>query len=338
MVAVQPLVQLPYPTSDTFDAKAIEANVSASVKHIQRCKDECQAKLVAFPEFFLTGYTLGVDVDGWIKASIQIPGPETDALSKAALESKVYVAGCAYERIGKFPGRFFNTAFVIDPNGEIILTYRKLYAMTSKTRPIDVFDEWVAEFGLESLFPVADTPIGRIGAMIARDAHWPEMARSLALRGAEIIYTPNAAEAEPKDAGRYARRSRAYENHCYVISPNIGPFVVDGELEDDTERAPTEIIDYVGNVVSMANANAELRVSGAIDIEALRRFRSGESPKGNFVAQLQPQLHTPIYQNADLFPSNAWRNSPIQSGMENQALEREIVAKMFDGGVLVRPV
>lgn len=337
IVAVQPLVHLPYPAPDTFDRAAIDRNVETTIQSIARAKDESNASLVAFPEFFLTGYTLGVDVDGWVQASIRIPGPEIDQMREAAIKNEIYVAGCAYERIDKFPGRFFNTAFVIAPNGELVLTYRKLYAMTSKTRPTDVLDEWIAEFGEDSLFPVVDTPIGRIGALIARDAHWPEMARSLALKGAEILYNPNAAQAEPEDAGVYARRSRAYENHCYLISPNIGPFVIDGELEDDNGRAPSEILNYRGQVVSMEQGHRELMVAASIDIEDLRAFRAGGNPKGNFLSQLQPQLHVPIYSKAELFPSNGWRSTPIKAGEENKKLELEVMAKMFSAGIMVAP-
>lgn len=337
VVAVQPRIHLPYPTNQSFDPNAIKTNVAASVHHIGNAKQECAATLVAFPEFFLTGFTLGVDVEGWVNASIQIPGPETDAICEAAVQNSVYVAACAYERIDKFPGRFFNTAFVIDPKGEIILTYRKLYAMTSKTRPIDVYDEWVAEYGVESLFPVVDTPIGRIAALIARDAHWPEMARTLALRGAEILYNPNAAEEEPDDASAFVRRSRAYENHCYLISPNIGPFVANGQVEDETSRAPSEIINYRGQLVARKQENVELFVEGHIDIEALRAFRAGGNPKGNFLAQLQPQLHAPFYERARLFPSNHWKHTPIMSAQENKDLEMDVIRSMFQDSVLVAP-
>lgn len=337
VVAVQPQINLPYPDASTFDAGAIDSNVAAGIAYVERACGELGADIVAFPEFFLTGYTLGVDVDGWIRASIKISGPEIERLSEVAQREKVYVTGAAYEIIDDFPGRFFNTAFLIAPNGELILTYRKLYAMTTKTRPLDVLDQWLDKFGPDSLFPVADTPIGRIGMMIARDAHWPEMARSLAMRGAEIFINPNAANAEPSDAGIYVRRSRAYENHCYLVSANIGPFIAAGEEQVGQSRAPTEIIDYRGRVLSRKENSCELMVSAEIDIEALRRFRAGESDKGNFLAQLQPQLHAPHYQDADFFPSNAWADTPLQSNAENKSVEKEVIRKMINRGIIVAP-
>lgn len=336
-VAVQPRINLAYPNAAKIDSGAINSNVNASIAHVKKAMSEFGAGFVAFPEFFLTGYTLGVDVQGWINASISIPGPETDKLSKVADEEKVFIAGTAYEKIDAFPGRFFNTSFVIDPKGDLVLIYRKLYAMTSKTRPIDVLDAFIEKFGEDSLFPVADTSIGRIGAMIARDAHWPELARCLALKGAEILYTPNAAEEEPDNGGIYARRSRAYENHCYVISPNIGPMTINGVDQTGNGRAPTEIIDYHGKVISTAKGYDEFLVSSEIEIEALREFRISGNPKGNFLAQLQTQLHAPIYEKANLFPSNGWEKKPISSEAENKALEMNIIQQMLQNGVLVAP-
>lgn len=337
-VAVQPRIHLPYPSADRFDDGAITANLNAAVNHVKRAKAEFGADLVALPEFFLTGYTLGVDIDGWIKASIKIPGPETAVLSEIAIKEGVYIAATAYEVDDQFPGRFFNTAFVIAPNGDLILRYRKLYAMTTKTRPIDILDEFLDKFGPESLFPVVDTPIGRIGALIARDAHWPEVARCLALKGAEILYNPNAAGVEPDDGGRFVRQSRAYENHCYLISPNIGPFVIDGEDQETGGRAPCEIINYQGQIMAREEQSTELMVTAELDIESLRRFRSEAPGKGNFLAQLQPQIHIPVYNSADLFPSNAWRDTPMQSGDENKSLEAEVIKKMLKNDVIRAPM
>jgi len=118
-VAVQPRIRLPYPGADTFDEGAVAANVAAGIRAIRTARATLDAGLVAFPEFFLTGYTYGVGVDGWLRASIRIPGPETDGLSEAAVREGVHVAGAAYEVIDGFPGRFFNTAFLIAPNGDV---------------------------------------------------------------------------------------------------------------------------------------------------------------------------------------------------------------------------
>ncbi len=337
VVAVQPRINLVYPAADRFDDTAIDRNIDISIEHIQTAKDEYDADLVLFPEFFLTSYTLDVDVPGWIKASVRMPGPEMDRLCEAAIANKTYVAGAAYEVMDEFPGRFFNTAFLIAPSGDIILRYRKLYAMTTKTRPSDVLDEWIDKFGIESLFPVAHTPIGRIAMMIARDAHWPEMARCYAMKGAEILLNPNAASAEPKDGGRFARQSRAYENHCYVVTSNIGPFVADGRQYCKDGRAPCEVIDFHGEIIAHEESEAEMLVAAELDMPKLRRFRVNAAGKGNMLAQLQPALHAPFYDRVDLFPANGWRDTPIISNDENKAMELATVQRMIENGILLEP-
>ena len=336
-VAVQPRIRLAFPDAGRLDGGAIRANSRDSARYVRAACAEHGARLVAFPEFFLTGYTLGVDIDGWLRAAIRIPGPETDLLSKAAQQENVYVAGAAFETVDCFPGRYFNTAFIIAPDGEVVLTYRKHYAMTSKTRPGDVLGEWLEHFGKDSLFPVASTPLGRIGAMVARDSHWPEMARCLALRGAEIIFNPNAAGAEPDDAGVHARRCRAYENHCFLISPNIGPFASDSGNDEAFGRAPSEIIDFQGNLLARRREFAEFMIAADLDIEALRDFRVAGSGKGSFLAQLQPHLHTPVYDDAKLFPANAWRTRPIRSVSENLEMEAAVIRRMLRDEVLTSP-
>ncbi|MXW74252.1 MAG: hypothetical protein F4002_08595 [Chromatiales bacterium] len=337
VVAVQPRIRLAFPHAGRFNGGAIRANAMDGARHIEAARAEHGASLVAFPEFFLTGYTLGVDFEGWLGASIRIPGPETDVLSSAAQQNSVYVAGAAFETIDGFPGRYFNTAFLIAPDGDVVLQYRKHYAMTAKTRPGDVLDEWLQHFGEDSLFPVAPTPLGRIGAMVARDSHWPEMARCLALRGAEIIFNPNASGAEPDDAGIHARRCRAYENHCFLISPNIGPFVTDNEFDRTSGRAPSEIIDYRGNILARRQELAEFMIAADLDIGALRTFRIAGGGKGNFLAQLQPHLHTPVYGAAELFPANGWREKPIRSVSENLELEAAVIQRMLRDDVLTPP-
>lgn len=337
VVAVQPRIRLAFTSADRFDGDAIRVNARNGARRIRAACVEHGASLVAFPEFFLTGYTLGVDMKGWLHAAIRIPGPETDVLSKAAQQANAYVAAAAFETIDRFPGRYFNSAFVIAPNGDIVLNYRKHYAMTSKTRPGDVMDEWLQHFGEDSLFPVASTTLGRIGAIVARDAHWPEMARCLALRGAEILYNPNASGAEPDDAGIHARQCRAYENHCFLISPNIGPFDNAGNGGDAIGRAPTEIIDFRGNMLARRQESDEFMLAADLDIEALRRFRVAGGGKGSFLAQLQPHLHTPVYGAAELFPANGWRDQPIRSVSENLEREAAVIRRMLRNDVMTAP-
>ena len=157
-----------------------------------------QAKLVVFPEFCVQGYALQRSIADWERAGILLPGPETAAMAKVARATGAYIAGAVFERIPAFPGRYFMSGFVISPEGatpedQLKLLYRKVYALTHKTRPGDMYDQFVAKFGRAALFPVIDTPLGKIGCAVAADISWPEVPRALAMRGAELIFNPTGA-------------------------------------------------------------------------------------------------------------------------------------------------
>ena len=182
--SVRPVVK----ADGRFRPEVLRGNAEHAARLVRQGAAAFRSKLFVLPEFCLHGFELGVPTAAWLEAAITLPGPEIEPLCQAARDTGAYVAGMAYERIPAFPGRFFNTAFIIDPQGEIALRYRKMYSLTGKTTPQDVYTEYCRLFGgPESLFPVLDTPLGRLGALVCYDIHFPEVARCLALRGAEIL-------------------------------------------------------------------------------------------------------------------------------------------------------
>ena len=330
--ALMPPTALVYDISGPLRRDAIDQNIDAATSLVALAASDVGASLVVLPEFFLTGYTPGRSAEDWTRASVTIDGREIAALRASAARCGIYLCGAFYEAIRQFPHRHFNTAFIIDPRGDVILAYRKLYAMTAKTRPADVLTRWIDEFGLESLFPVVATPLGKLGAMVARDSHWPELARSLALGGAEVIVHPCAAISEPANAGRFARRSRAFENHLAIVAANLGPMVGLGSGELPSERTPSEIVDWEGNVLAASVAGDQM-VSAAIDLESLRARRAAGD---NRIAQLHAGLHAAVYAAnvATTWPADRWATRPICHEAENAAVEQDVIARMIAAGIL----
>jgi len=109
-----------------------------------------------------------------------IPGPMSRVLAEAARTHRIYVIGCIYEREGDY---VYNTAFLLDRQGRLVGKYRKTHLhfpeMFDGVRPGDDY-------------PVFRCDFGRIGIEICYDSWFPEVARILALKGAEIIFCPNA--------------------------------------------------------------------------------------------------------------------------------------------------
>jgi deaminated glutathione amidase len=340
ITVVQPRVRPVFKgTTAPLRRDAIRENLDRACHHVLTAARDTRSRVVVFPEFFLHGFQMGRSNQDWIDASVRIPGPETEALGKVAKEGRCYVAGMLYDVIDDFPGRFWNTAVIIDPQGKVALTYRKLYAMTGKTRPGDVYDQYIRKYGgPESLFPVLRTPYGNLGALVCYDINFPEVSRCLALNGAEILLHISSEGRSgyhlPDGGWELARRVRAYENMAYLAMSNCGPFI-DSDGPEDRSHGHSQIIDFNGKVLNMAESAGETHITAEIDIEALRRRRARASL--NFLAELAPQIHAPIYAAAQAWPVNRWDSKPMEGVAENRAVEAEVIRRMTANGVLTAP-
>jgi N-carbamoylputrescine amidase len=192
----------------------LSASLSKGEEFCRRAR-AAGADLALFPEMWSVGMSFfdparEGDRARWERLAV---GPE-DAyvrhFRRLAAELEMAVALTYLER---WPGAPRNTVSVIDRRGRIVLTYAKVHT---------------CEFDIESAltpgddFPAAalDTAAGpvRVGAMICYDREFPESARVLMLRGAEVILTPNACTLDPNRIGQF--RARAFENMCGVAMTN----------------------------------------------------------------------------------------------------------------------
>ncbi|MDX2224897.1 MAG: nitrilase-related carbon-nitrogen hydrolase, partial [Rhodospirillaceae bacterium] len=237
-----------------FRPECIRENLDRVCGLVERAAKEHAAKLVVFPEFCVQGYAVNRSIADWERAGILLPGPETAQMAKVARATGAHIAGAVYERIPDFPRRYFMSGFVVAPDGatpeaQLKLVYRKTYALTHKTRPGDMYDQFVARFGRDALYPVVATPLGRIGCAIAADIAWPEVTRTLAMKGAELVFNPTAAAVAPGYASEsedshepvapampMVRRVRAWENLIYLAMSNIGPWYDDDGLAASRKR------------------------------------------------------------------------------------------------------
>jgi predicted amidohydrolase len=129
-----------------------------------------------------------------------IPGPSTKRIGELAKENRLHVVLSIYERDRHL---VYNTAVLIGPDGELIGKYRKVCL------PHAEVESGVAP-GRE--YPVFDTKLGKIGLMVCYDGFFPEVARELSNRGAEIIAWP------VWGCNSLLAQARACENHVYLVS------------------------------------------------------------------------------------------------------------------------
>ncbi len=319
-----------------FDPARVAWNFAHTEEMLRALARDSDSRLFVLPEFSLQGWAAGRSVADWCAASVRIPGPETERIGRLARELRAYIAGTLFETIPEFPGRYFLTGFVIAPDGELVLRYRKLYAVSAKTRPGDVYRRYVELFGRESLFPVISTPLGRLGMVIAWDAHWPEAVRALAMRGAEVILHPMGSarlDAEVGTAFGSVRAVRAFENVAYFVSANFGPLdagLPGASAAGQGSRWPSQVLDYEGRCLGEADTDGECAVSATIDLAALHAQR--RKPIRNFVVQLQASLHAPDYATADLWPLSHWEARPLETPLELVEFEADLWRRLTTSG------
>lgn len=321
--AVQLALEPSFGATGRFEAERLWRNVAHAEQVLRGLAERTDSRLYVLPEFSFHGWAMGVTPDAWNASAVTIPGPQTDRIGRLAREVNAYVACTLFERLDAFPGRHFLTGVVIAPSGEVVLRYRKLYAHSAKTRPGDVHRRYVDLFGTDALFPVVETPVGRLGMAIAWDANWPEVTRALAMRGAEVILHPLGSGRSPgEETTGFAavRRTRAFENVAYLVSANFGPLA--GQAPEMTGRWPSEICDYEGRVLAASDGDGETAVSATIDLDGLRAHRA--KPLRNWLVQLQAELHAPEYAAAQLWPLSRWEDRPLEDVRENFTVEAEV--------------
>ena len=207
------------------NTKTSEENLNQFRKFIDQAGSE-NADIVCLPE----GITLVGTQKSYLEASEGIPGPSTKYLGELAKKHQMYIVAGILEKEGAV---LYNTSVLIGRSGELVGKYRKV------SLPREEIEGGVTP-GTD--FPVFDTDFGKIGMMICWDVSFPEPARMLSLKGAEIIFMPIWG------GNLTLSKARAIENQVYLVSSTYnmktGVFDRTGELVvEGTTDNPLAIID-----------------------------------------------------------------------------------------------
>jgi len=207
------------------NTKTSEENLNQFRKFIDQAGSE-NADIVCLPE----GITLVGTQKSYLEASEAIPGPSTKYLGELAKKHQMYIVAGILEKEGAV---LYNTSVLIGRSGELVGKYRKV------SLPREEIEGGVTP-GTD--FPVFDTDFGKIGMMICWDVSFPEPARMLSLKGAEIIFMPIWG------GNITLSKARAIENQVYLVSSTYnmktGVFDRTGELiVEGTTDNPLAIID-----------------------------------------------------------------------------------------------
>ncbi len=212
------------------------------------------ADLIVLPELFSTGYQF-IAKEEVVDLSEPVPsGPTTQRLIALSKEKNCYIVAGIAERDGD---AVFNSAILTGPEG-FLGVYRKMHLFYEETLWFSSGDT-----GLR----VWKTPIGNIGIMICFDWFFPEAARTLALKGADIIAHPaNLVLPYCPDA----MVTRCIENRVFAVTANRTGSEKRGVKEELKYIGLSEIVTPKGRIVTRAGSEEEKCMVVEITVEEAR--------------------------------------------------------------------
>lgn len=214
---------------------------------------EMGAKLIVLPELFNTGYRTEAMDD---KLAQGIPGVTSDWMQELCKKYNIVLVASILER-GVVQGLIYNTALSVNAGG-VLGVYRKIH----------LWDLENLRFAKGHEFPLVDLGFVKLGMQVCYEVGFPEGARILALKGADILAYPSAFGKARLYAWDVATRARALENGVYVIAANRS-----GKEKGDTIFAGhSRIINPRGEVIVEATQENEV-LTADIDLGFVCRQR-----------------------------------------------------------------
>ena len=205
-------------------------SAAENVEEFGRFIDEAAAQhpdIICLPE----GITQVGTRFSYVEVSEPVPGPTTKRLGELAAKHRTWIVAGLYERMSN---AVFNTAVLINREGQLAGMYRKTHLPR---------EEWEAGLTPGNDYPVFNTDFGKVGLIVCWEVQFPEPARAMALKGAELLLLPIWGGSE------VLARARAIENHVFLVSStyDMRSFVVDptgavlAEATNDSPIATAEI-------------------------------------------------------------------------------------------------
>jgi predicted amidohydrolase len=192
-----------------------------------------------------------------------VPGPSTAYFGQLAQRHNLYIVAGLVERAGHL---IYNVAVLIGPDGRVVGKYRKVALPRSEVE---------AGIAPGNEYPVFETRFGKVGMMVCYDGFFPEVARQLANRGAEVIAWP------VWGCNPLLARARACENHVYLVSSTY----------EDISRnwMVSAVFDHEGNTIALAKEWGTVAVAD-IDLDRRTKWVS----LGDFQAEIP--RHRPVWE------------------------------------------
>ncbi|MBI5101322.1 MAG: acyltransferase [Nitrospirae bacterium] len=250
-------------------------NVEHNVDRASALIASMDADLIVLPELFSTGYQF-ISEDEVRGLAEEIPGGfTTQRLAGLSSAHKVYIVAGIAERAGD---KFYNSAVLTGPEGFIGL-YRKTHLF---------FEEKLWFTPGDTGFKVWETPIGNIGIMVCFDWFFPESARTLALRGADVIAHPSNLVLPYCPDGMV---TRCLENRVFAITANRTGIEQRGGRRPFKFIGMSEIVSPKGEVLFRASDRGE--EAGVVEIDPVLARNKQLNSFNHLFDDRRPDLYKP---------------------------------------------
>jgi nitrilase len=251
------------------------------------------ARLVVFPEAFVSAYPKGLDfgarVGGrtqegrrmfrrYFESAVDVPGPAVDILASLAREHAVYLVIGVIEREG---GTLYCTVLFFDAAGELMGKHRKLMPTA--------MERLVWGMGDGSTMPVFDTPLGKIGAVICWENYMPLLRTAMYAKGIQLYCAPTV---DDRDTWARSMQHIAFEGRCFVLSavqylrrgdcPEDYPAIQGNDPATVLIRGGSVIVNpqgvvlagpnYDGEAILLADINLDEIAEGKYDLDVVGHY------------------------------------------------------------------
>jgi predicted amidohydrolase len=250
-----------------------EANIQKAGQFLARLRTP---QIVCFPELFTTGYNLDELAEDLYALGEPIPGPTTERMRDWARRHSKVILGNIVEREGVKGEVLYDTTFVISATGRLIGKYRKTHLYPTERHHFRPGHE----------LPVFQLAGLKVATATCYDLAFPELFRTLALRGAEIVFLPSATPRGYEYLLDVRTVARAQDNQVFVaVANHVG-------YEGQVEYCGLSLIaNPRGEMIAQASPHAEEIITARLDLSLIAQERAQE--------QIFENLRLELYQGLE---------------------------------------
>ena len=252
-----------------IQAQANMSKQDAVDKHIKMIADAAGqgAQVVGLQEIFHGPYFCAEQDPKWYGTAEPEDGPTVSRMREVAREHGIVLVVPWYEE--EQPGVYYNTACVIERDGTVLGKYRKTHIPHVGPCFWEKFYFKPGNLG----YPVFDTSVGRLGLIICYDRHFPEVARELGIKGAEIVFNPSATvESLSRYLWELEQPAHAVANGFWMAASNrVG---VEAPLNPAKFYGSSYFCSPRGKIIAQASDSEDEVLVADLDLDEIREVRN----------------------------------------------------------------